>query len=148
MLLLASAKCGTSGWVLVLLDADDDCPVELAAFIRSRAAQIIPNRPASFVCANREFEAWFLACAPALHGRRGLVIGDGERPENPDAVRGAKEWLSRHIPNGRYRETTDQPALCALIDIEMARARSRSFRKLCDDWTRLSNSAPAEAGSY
>ena len=139
MLLLASAKCGTSGRVLVLLDADDDCPVELAASIRARAAEIIPNCPASFVCANREFEAWFLAFAPVLNGRRGLVIGDGEQPDNPDSVRGAKEWLSRRIPNGRYRETTDQPALCAALDIEMARARSRSFRKLCDDWTRLSH---------
>ncbi|MGC9216666.1 hypothetical protein [Acidithiobacillus sp.] len=31
MLLLAAAKCGESGWILVLLDADDDCPSELGA---------------------------------------------------------------------------------------------------------------------
>ncbi len=148
MLLLAAGKCQPAGWVLVLLDADDDCPVELAASIRARAAEIIPNCPASFVCANREFEAWFLACAPVLNGRRGLVIADGDQPKNPDAVRGAKEWLSQHMPNGRYRETTDQPALCAALDIDMACARSRSFRKLCDDWTRLSSSVTSGVGGY
>jgi hypothetical protein len=27
---LAAAKSGEKGWILVLLDADDDCPAELA----------------------------------------------------------------------------------------------------------------------
>lgn len=137
MLLLAAAKAGERGWVLVLLDADDDCPVEMASDIARRAQTVLPHRLVSVVCANREFEAWFLASAESLNGKRGLVIPQQEPPQNPDAIRGAKEWLSRRIPNGRYHETTDQAALAAVMDLETARQRSRSFRKLCEDWSRF-----------
>lgn len=137
MLLLASAKCGADGWVLVLLDADDDCPVKLAALVKEMAERVIPHRTVSVVCPNREFEAWFLADAASLNGRRGIEVQSGDEPADPDAIRGAKEWISRRIHSGRYRETTDQAALCAAIDIDIARAKSRSFRKLCDDWTRI-----------
>jgi len=36
-MLLAAAKCGDDGWILVVLDADDDCPAELAPAILNRA---------------------------------------------------------------------------------------------------------------
>ncbi len=63
MLLLAAAKCGPDGWVLVLLDADDDCPARLGPQILERAQAVVPHRPLSVVLANREFEAWHLAAA-------------------------------------------------------------------------------------
>ena len=135
MLLLAAAKAGDTGWILVLLDADDDCPVTLALDIATRAREVLPNRPISVVCANREFEAWFLASAESLDGRRSLKVALREVPADPDAIRGAKEWLSRRMTAGRYRETTDQPAFAAIMDLEAARSRSRSFRKLCTDWS-------------
>ena len=135
MLLLAAAKAGDTGWVLVLLDADDDCPVTLAFDIAERARAVLPHRPVSVVCANREFEAWFLASAESLDGRRGLTLVPRDVPADPDAIRGAKEWLSRRITDGRYRETTDQPAFAATMDLEAARSRSRSFKKLCSDWS-------------
>ena len=109
--------------------------MELASGIAARAKTVIPHCAVSVVCANREFEAWFLASAESLSGRRGLLVAEGESPSDPDAIRGAKEWLSGRIANGRYRETTDQPAFSALIDLEVARRRSRSFRKLCTDWS-------------
>ena len=47
MLLLAAAKAGDTGWVLVLLDADDDCPVTLAldigGLIQQRKQAIEPD---------------------------------------------------------------------------------------------------------
>lgn len=45
--------------VLVLLDADDDCPAQLAPALleRARAVTILP---VSMVFAMREIEAWFL----------------------------------------------------------------------------------------
>ena len=137
MLLLAAAKVGAKGWVLVLLDADDDCPVELAMATATRARTVLPHCDVSVVCANREFEAWFLASAESLSGKRGLFVADGDTPRDPDSIRGAKEWLSRRIADGRYRETTDQPAFAAVMDLELARRRSRSFRKMCTDWSRL-----------
>ncbi|MCF8176748.1 MAG: hypothetical protein K9K30_16045 [Burkholderiaceae bacterium] len=34
---LAAKKCGEDGWILVLLDADDDCPAELGSKTLERA---------------------------------------------------------------------------------------------------------------
>ena len=38
-LLLAAAKSGESGWILIVLDADDDCPKALGIDIFQRAQQ-------------------------------------------------------------------------------------------------------------
>jgi Domain of unknown function (DUF4276) len=136
ILLLAGSKCADAGWILVLLDADDDCPVELAHRVLDRARQVVPHRPISVVIPNREFEAWFLACASSLQGVRGLVVTEPVTVRAED-VRGAKEWLSKRMLGGGYGETTDQAAFCSCMDLAMALAGSRSFRKLHDDWLRL-----------
>lgn len=65
-LLLAAAKCGEDGWILVVLDADDDCPAELASELYRRAQAYVAHRKLSVVLANREFEAWFIAAACAI----------------------------------------------------------------------------------
>ncbi len=135
MLMLAGSKCGNDGWILVLLDADDDCPAELGAEILERARAIVPHRSVSVVLANREFEAWFLAAAGSLNGRRGFIYNDTQHWE-PESIRNAKGWLSQRMEGGSYRETTDQPAFAALIDLQLAHNYSRSFRKLCSEWVR------------
>lgn len=128
---LAGLKCGEAGegWILILLDADDDCPVELAEVILRRANGVLPQHRISVVLANREYEGWFLAAAQSLDGVRGLRINDAIA--EPDSVRGAKEWLKLHHSERRYGEVTDQPALSAAMDLSLAYERSRSFRKLC-----------------
>ena len=128
-LLLAGAKAGGHGLVLVLLDADDDCPVTLAADIAARAAGVIPHQRLAVVIANREYEAWLLAGAASLAGKRGLPA-DLQAPAKPDTVRDAKGWLRPSVPGGRYHEVSDQPALTALFDIGTAANHSRSLRKL------------------
>jgi len=135
MLLLAAAKCGESGWILVLLDADDDCPSELGAQVLERARGIVPHRRVSVVLAKREYEAWFLASAESLHGHRGFTF---EFPQNFDAEhpRDAKGWLGERMASGNYRETTDQSAFSALMDLQQAIGNSRSFRKLCSEWSK------------
>ena len=131
-LLLAAAKCGDQGWILVVLDADDDCPAELAATVYQRAQQHVPHRCLSVVIANREFEAWFIAAARSLDGYRGFrtpkEIIDAEVP------RDAKGWLRNHIEGGIYREVLDQPAFAANFDLQQAFDNSRSFRKLWKEW--------------
>ncbi|MDP2783496.1 MAG: DUF4276 family protein [Sulfurimicrobium sp.] len=135
MLLLAAAKCGESGWILVLLDADDDCPAELGAQVLERARGIVPHRRVSVVLANREYEAWFLASAESLHGQRGFTF---DSPQNFEAERprDAKGWLGERMASGTYRETTDQSAFSALMDLQQAIEGSRSFRKLCSEWSK------------
>ncbi|MBS80351.1 DUF4276 family protein [Variovorax sp.] len=133
-LLLAAAKCGESGWVLVVLDADDDCPKARGAEILARAQIVIPHRRIAVVLANREYEAWFIAAARSLHGVRSFKLetthsdGDAELPRN------AKGWMSKRMGGAGYNETTDQPAFSAQLDLQQAFDASRSFRKLCSEW--------------
>lgn len=136
---LAAAKA-RGGTVLVVLDADDDCPVALATDIAHRAGAIVPHVPLHVVIAQREYEAWLLAAADSLAGKRGLDT-DLRGPEAPDDIRNAKGWLSARMPSGRYHEVSDQPALTTLFDLALARDRSRSFRKLSDTVARIVDDA-------
>jgi hypothetical protein len=128
---LAMAQIDEDGGVLVLLDADDDLPCELGPRLLGFAQQVRPDRRVRVVVAEREFEAWFLAAAESLRGRRGLSA-DLSAPEHPEAIRDAKGWLTRHLAGRSYRETIDQPALAAVFDIAGAR-RAKSFDKLYRD---------------
>ena len=131
MLLLAQAKA-QGGTVLILLDADDDCPVTLAQEVHSKVVQWGISVRVLVVIANREYEAWFLAAAESLAGRRGL-LRELSHPPGSEQIRNAKGWLSDRISQGRYHEVADQPALTAIFDMELAAQRSRSFQKLMKD---------------
>lgn len=135
---LCAAKCGDGDWILILLDADDDCPARLGAQILARACRIVPHRKISVVLANKEFEAWFIAAAHSLNGLRGFSIKPDE-PIEPENHRNAKGWMDRRM-QGAYKEILDQPAFAATFDLEAAFSNSRSFRKLCKELeTRLSS---------
>jgi hypothetical protein len=137
---LAAAKCEDGGWILVLLDADDDCPAQLAEQVLTRAAACVAHLRVSVVFATREFEAWFIAAAASLDGHRGFAfepadIIDAETP------RDAKGWLRQRMAGGTYGETTDQPAFSARFNLQQAFDGSRSFRKLCSEWDRQTHAA-------
>jgi Domain of unknown function (DUF4276) len=135
---LAARQTQRTDGILILLDADDDCPCELADVLLARAKAARPDRSISVVAANREYEAWFLAAARSIRGERGLA-DDMEPPADPEAVRDAKGWLARHTPRGfTYKPTVDQPALTARFDLEEAYA-ARSFRKLVKEVLALAN---------
>ena len=133
---VAALNAGGGGAVLIVLDSDDDCPATLAAELLARARHTVRHLPISVVLPKREFEAWFLAAAESLRGVRGLSE-ELAGPPDPEAVRGAKEWLSDRMVTGRkYRETLDQAALTARFDMAAAR-RADSFDKLCREVRRL-----------
>jgi len=132
---LAAAKCGEAGWILILLDADDDCPAAKGAEILSRAAASVPHRPVSVVLANREYEAWFIAAAASLHDCRGFTYSPADAQTHAEMPRDAKGWLAARMAARTYREVSDQPALSAVMDLPLAWTHSRSFRKLCSDWS-------------
>jgi hypothetical protein len=126
---LAGKLTQATDGILILLDADDDCPRELAEALLTRAKATRPDRTIAVVVANREYEAWFLASATSLRGRRGLA-DDMEPPRHPEAIRDAKGWLEHKAAQGlSYRPTIDQPALTNEFSLEQAYA-ARSFRKL------------------
>jgi hypothetical protein len=129
---LAARQVGPAGAISVLIDSDDDCPAIVAADLRRRARAARGDFPISVVLAKREFEAWFLAAAVSLRGRRGLRT-DLAPPRVPEEIRDAKGWLRDQMPAGRkYRETLDQPALAAVFDLTAARS-SGSFDKYYRD---------------
>ena len=116
--------------VFVLIDTDGDCPAELGAHLVNRAKAVRPDLHVSVVLAHQEYECWFLAASESLKGKRGLSIELTPHPA-PESVRDAKGWLSKQMPGwSRYSPTQDQAALTDFMDFELARRRSRSFRKL------------------
>lgn len=126
---LAGRRAGPQGAILVVLDSDDECPASLAPSLLRRALRARSDVAVGVVLAKREFEAWFLAAAESLRGKRGLSASLSA-PEDPESIRGAKEWLTARMEPGRkYVETLDQPALAASFDLELAR-RAPSFDKL------------------
>jgi hypothetical protein len=64
---------------------------------------------------------------------------------NPEGVRDAKGWLTRHREDGPpYKPTVDQADLASAFDIKQARALSPSFDKFCREVARLiSRSGPS-----
>ena len=132
---LAAAKCGEDGWILILLDADDDCPAILAKAIEQRARTLIPHRRISVILANREYEAWFIAAAESLNNQRGFTVSVSEIID-AETTRDAKGWIKARMVSRVYGEMTDQPAFSARMDLQQAFDRSRSFRKLCAEWVR------------
>jgi hypothetical protein len=127
-------KLQGKGGIIVIVDCDWDngCPAEDGPALLERAKTARNDLPISVILAKKEFEAWFLAAATSLRGKRGLP-DNLEPPEDPESIRGAKEWLSRKMPEGRsYTETTDQPALTAEFDMNVARTAD-SFDKCYRD---------------
>jgi hypothetical protein len=131
---LAVRQVAPAGFVLLLIDSDDDCPATLGPLLLDRARRARPDANIGVVLAKREFEAWFLAAARSLAGQRGLdpdLLG----PDRPEDVRGAKEWLTRRMTRP-YSPPLDQPALASVFDLEQAR-RAPSFDKLYREIGRL-----------
>lgn len=133
---LAVRSIGGQGAIFIILDSDDDCPAELGPALLRRVSQVFRHVPIAVVLAKHEFEAWFLAAAASLRGKRGL-ISNIDPPNEPEAIRGAKEWLHDRMQSGKtYRSKRDQPALTALFDLEQAR-QVDSFDKCYRDIVRL-----------
>lgn len=113
------------GGVLVLVDADEDDPVELRGELLSAISED-QRSEARVVVAVKEYEAWFLAGIESLREHRSVKAtaaydGDPEEPAN------AKQRLSA-LMTEPYQETIHQVAFSSLLDIETARQRSQSLQ--------------------
>ncbi len=132
---LSAGKVGDHGAILVVADADDDCPPGLRDVLLGFDCVRRSPITTAVVLANRMYENWFLAAATSLAGERGLR-SDMVVPHDPESIRDPKAWLKQqHTANlgaqrhWTYSETTDQPALTSMMDIQQARC-SKSFDKL------------------
>ncbi|NWF94518.1 MAG: DUF4276 family protein [Candidatus Thorarchaeota archaeon] len=130
----AQRKDGAAG-ILVLIDADSDCPKELVTGLCIRAKQSHLVCPLVLIAAKPEYEAWFLASIETIRGRTlaGTPGLDSETSfeGDPERIRGAKEILGQHMGVGRtYKETLHQAPMTEYLDLNLAIQRSRSFRRL------------------
>jgi hypothetical protein len=107
---LQARRVDGAGGVVVLLDADDDCAVDLTKRIRATYGG---SRAFALVAAVREYESVFL---PQL----------GFDGPDAEAVRDAKGEVGRLA--GAYKETVHQERHSATLDLDHAR-RCRWFRK-------------------
>ena len=135
---LAARRRGPGrGGILILLDADDDCPMELAEELLGRAYAARGDQHIRVVLAKREYEAWFLAAARSLADRQDINESTTP-PTQPESKRGAKEWLGRQmLTHSSYSPVRDQPELTRHFDMDAARRSARSFDKLWRDVTSL-----------
>ena len=138
------------GGILILADSDDDCGLEWAEGMCVRCKTRGLSVPIAVVCAVREYEAWFLASLNSIRGNRiRQNVSFDQRVEYigyPENLAGVKEWITGQMPPGRaYKETSDQASMTSLIDLSLAHANSRSFRRLCHAMEELK--AGMEAGS-
>ena len=131
-------QCDGERAILILRDADDDCPGQAAPVMLARATRVAGPIPVSVVFAKVEYESWFLAAMRSLRGDRGIA-GDAEAPINPETIRGAKEYLQQScmLPGATYSPTVDQPALTSRFSFEEARQACPSFDKLWRDLDHL-----------
>ncbi len=127
---LAGVRAGDGGAILILLDAEKDCPATLGAELLQRARRARPDRSIRTVLAKAEYESWFIAAVESVVGRPDLAITP---PMDPESIQDAKGWLSRNaLSRGTYRPTRHQARFTAALDLDAARS-APSFDKLWRD---------------
>jgi hypothetical protein len=120
--------------VLILLDAEGDCPATLAPRLLDVARKALPGDiPVSCVLAKRMLENWIVAGASTLAGVNGMPDSLPARSQFED--RSGAAWLeaqlrSRHQAR-KYRKTADAEAFVRAMALQECRGNAPSFDKLC-----------------
>lgn len=142
----ANAKLGqrlrressSRGLLLVMIDAESDCPKELAPQLLQRGQQARPDADIACVLPKRMLENWFVSAGTSLAGVNGLPA-DLQTPEKPEDCGGAA-WLDKQLrkvnPRKKYKKTANAKSFVAEMDLKQCRANSPSFDKLCRELER------------
>lgn len=130
---LAARRTGPGGAILILLDADRDCPASLGIDLLQRAKAARSDRRIRAVLAKAEYEAWFIAAVISIADHYGV---DAKPPPDPESIKDAKGWIGRNVLHATYHPTLHQPKLTNAFDLHAARA-APSFDKLWRDVTSL-----------
>ncbi|OWV78026.1 hypothetical protein ATY77_29610 [Rhizobium sp. R634] len=130
--------------ILVVCDADEECPVELKELIEKHMGAEDAFVKHAFVAPQPEYETWFLAAADSFANHADCV-----QPIPPIGnllqIRDAKGYFERNIlKQGRfYSETVDQPKFSALVSFALQPENGcRSLKRFIDVFDRLI--APAQ----
>lgn len=150
-ILRAKSQCERA---LLLRDEDDLCPKERGPETAAWVKELDLPFPIAVVLPHREFETWFLPCVHQMAGKP-LVSGPIERPGlkegtsfsgDVEAIRGVKEWLSKHFAGGKaYKPTLDQLPMTQMLDLPTLRAANvPSFGTFERALSFLSTASPGE----
>jgi hypothetical protein len=124
---------GDPALILILIDADEDCPGKLGPKLLEYAQEMDSVDDVACVLANVEFETWFAAAAESLSTY--LDLTSFSASESPEVARQGKAWVERRFrktkQRSKYSETRDQPAMTSAMDLALCRRRAASFDKLC-----------------
>lgn len=114
--------------ILWVMDCDDGDPVVHQHELEDLLTVEHVTQPVQFVLMVKEYESLFLAEKKAAQSV--LKIKDSVTfPANPENIRGAKEWLSKHMGGGySYKETLHQEKLTAKLELNELRMTSGSYR--------------------
>ena len=137
-----------AGVLLLLLDAEEDCPAKLAPRLLERARAARCDADVACVLAKRELENWFKAAAASLAGVGGLP-NDLSVPANPEEG-GGDTWLTKQMQSqnrGRkYTKPADAVELAKRMDLQQCRDHSPSFDKLCRELEARPPASPKAEG--
>jgi len=131
----AARKIDGEGCILVVIDADEQCPAQLGPELLRRAQSAREDMDIAVVLPNAEFENWFIAGCSALLDR--------DPPDEIEEIGDAKGWLERASDDSiDYRPALDQKDYVHEFDLdqalELARgSRCRSLRKLLTELENL-----------
>jgi len=128
--------------VLIILDADERCPVDLVRQCQDRLNAVTAEwrKPIGLCFLKAEFETLFLFSLPSIRAGYKPDAWHPDPPPLPDdleSIRGAKERLKGQMRSGSYGEMRDQAAMTPHLDFAALEA-CRSFRHLraCLAWLR------------
>lgn len=116
--------------VLLMFDADEDCPKEIVEALTNILEEVDPRIDLATIVPCVEYETWFVAAADSLRDFLELRPGD-EEISDPETARLGKKWIQDRFLHHRYSETLDQVRLTNRMDLRLCRERSPSFDKLC-----------------
>jgi len=133
------------GAIVLLIDADDDCPRDFAPRLITHLESCVPHCSVAVVLAKREFESWFIGGISSLRNVRGIRV-DATPPPDPESIRDAKTWIRNQMKgHPKYVEVLDQPALAAKMDLKLVAEKCPSFHKFVRDTIRVARAVASKS---
>jgi Domain of unknown function (DUF4276) len=123
------------GLLLLLLDAERDCPKELGPKLLAKARQARSDVDVVCVLAKRMLEHWIVAGASTLAGINGLPYDLSSRDQFEE--RSGAAWLEGQLrmrnPRRKYKKTVDAEQFIKAMNVSECLANCPSFAKLCKE---------------
>ncbi len=119
--------------ILILLDAEDDCPKALAPRLLEVARKAVPARvPVSCVLAKKMLENWIVAGASTLAGVNGLpdTLPARDQFEERSGAAWREAQLRSQDKARKYSKTVDAEVFVRAMALQECRNNAPSFDKL------------------